>query len=79
MAPCPGSALSLWKGVGCLAGGTVDLSPGAWEMLPDTGGLVRCVWGVVQREGYRIPVQLPGSRRGQRGGGEGQFARRGGR
>lgn len=56
MALCPGSALSLWKGVGYLAGGTVDPSPEAWEMLLDTGEIAG-----VQREEYRIPVQLPGS------------------
>lgn len=36
---CLDSALSLWKGVGCLAGGTVAPSPGAWEMFLDTGGV----------------------------------------
>lgn len=72
--PCTGSAMSLWKSVGYLAGGTADPSPGVWETLPDTGE----VWEVVQREGYQIPVQLPGFRAGQLGGGGRQVARGGG-
>lgn len=50
MTPCAGSATSLWKGVGYLAGGTADPSLRAWETLSDTGG----DGGVVQREGIKF-------------------------
>ena len=38
MYPCTGSAMSLWKGVGHLAGKIADTRLRAWETLSDTRG-----------------------------------------